>query len=346
MEYFTAEASAYKQCFDTRRLNNQNSAGIAAVGLPLLQIAMDAVSCARSNAFAFSFLVCLFIAFGAYTLSKITKNDSWIDRGWSVFPVIYAWIYVVIPSSTDSNVSGSFASISQSTGAIAPRFLFALCVTLWGSRMTFNFYRRGGYFSGGEDYRWEHVRKFPMFQNKIVWELFSFGFVSLFQSLLLWAETLPLLALPSAYSAAGASSTAIQYMTAGAFLVMLFAETLADEQQWVFQNGKYKTGPRYKSLEADYKRGFLTQGLFAYTRHPNVFSEQSMWVIIYTLSVTSANASWGFFNVSGIGALALVILTVRSCVLTEEISAAKYPDYKKYQAKTNSLVPSRIPAKF
>lgn len=67
-----------------------------------------------------------------------------------------------------------------------------------------------------------------------------------------------------------------------------------------------------------------------------------MWVIVYSLSISL----WGIFNVSGIGALALVILTIRSCVLTEEISAAKYPEYKKYQARTNSLLPSRIPARF
>lgn len=343
MEYFTAETNAYKQCFDARRAQNANSAAVAATNLPLIQITLDALSCAQSNAFVASFFLCMFIAFAAYTLSKITKNDSWIDRGWSVFGVIYAWMYVVIPSSTDSaSSSTTFATMSKA--GIAPRVLFAICITLWGARMTFNFYRRGGYCSGGEDYRWEIVRKFPMFKNKIVWELFSFGFVSLFQSLLLWAETLPLLALPSAYNAAagGAVATPIQILTAGAFLIMLFTETLADEQQWVFQNGKYKTGPRYKNLEADYKRGFLTQGLFAYSRHPNVFSEQSMWVIIYSISISA----WGLFNSSGIGALALVILTIRSCVLTEEISSSKYPEYAKYQAKTNSLVPNRVPVKF
>ena len=33
--------------------------------------------------------------------------------------------------------------------------------TLWGIRLTFNFWIKGGY-SGGEDYRWKEVRKwFP-----------------------------------------------------------------------------------------------------------------------------------------------------------------------------------------
>jgi steroid 5-alpha reductase family enzyme len=40
-------------------------------------------------------------------------------------------------------------------------------ITVWGARLTFNFARKGGYswkfWSGEEDYRWEEVRKNPLF---------------------------------------------------------------------------------------------------------------------------------------------------------------------------------------
>jgi steroid 5-alpha reductase family enzyme len=36
--------------------------------------------------------------------------------------------------------------------------------TLWGLRLTYNFWRKGGYKKGGEDYRWAYIRKnYPRF---------------------------------------------------------------------------------------------------------------------------------------------------------------------------------------
>lgn len=59
------------------------------------------------------------------------------------------------------------------------RCLFVLCarllVVLWGVRLTFNFWRKGGYSPTFEDYRWEHVRKL---WPRPVFELFSLVFVS------------------------------------------------------------------------------------------------------------------------------------------------------------------------
>jgi steroid 5-alpha reductase family enzyme len=45
---------------------------------------------------------------------------------------------------------------------------------------------------------------------------------------------------------------------------------------------------RKKSPHKDIKDGFLQSGLFFYSRHPNYFAEQAMWIVIYlfTISVT------------------------------------------------------------
>src|SRR6218665_2602446 len=72
--------------------------------------------------------------------SLITKDTSWVDRLWSVVPVVYGWIF------------------AGSVGFPAPRLnVMAALVTLWGARLTFNFARKGGY-SGVEDYRWAVLR--------------------------------------------------------------------------------------------------------------------------------------------------------------------------------------------
>jgi steroid 5-alpha reductase family enzyme len=57
------------------------------------------------------------------------------------------------------------------------------------------------------------------------------------------------------------------------FVFFLAIETIADNQQWNFQQSKRNLIPKQEHLKADYKRGFLTQGLFAYSRHPNFFAE-------------------------------------------------------------------------
>eukprot|EP00494_Astrolonche_serrata_P027140 UN27403 len=49
--------------------------------------------------------------------------------------------------------------------------VMVLLVSAWGIRLTYNFYIKGG-FSGGEDYRWELIRKwFPGWQ----YEVFNFS---------------------------------------------------------------------------------------------------------------------------------------------------------------------------
>lgn len=75
-----------------------------------------------------------------------------------------------------------------------------------------------------------------------------------------------------------------------------------------------------------YKKGFITDGLFKFSRHPNFFCEICMWWTMYLFSVSSQG-----FNLSGGGALLLNLLFLGSTALTEKISCEKYPLYKQYQ---------------
>lgn len=76
-------------------------------------------------------------------------------------------------------------------------------------------------------------------------------------------------------------------------IACIAVETLADEQQWVYQTTKHASSSKSTlshSREAshvsycqpeDIQRGFITGGLFRYSRHPNFACEQAIWYLFY-----------------------------------------------------------------
>ena len=99
-----------------------------------------------------------------------------------------------------------------------------------------------------------------------------------------------------------------------------------------FQTAKYEAIARGERPE----RGFLTTGLFRYSRHPNFFCEQAMWWTYYVFSI-AAGAGWLTWTITG--AVLLTLLFQGSTWLTEKISLRKYPDYAYYQETTSRLMP-------
>jgi steroid 5-alpha reductase family enzyme len=61
----------------------------------------------------------------------------------------------------------------------------------------------------------------------------------------------------------------------------------------------------------EYQIGFLTTGLFRYSRHPNFFGELSIWWIYFLFSVNAVG-----LNQTGIGAFLLTLLFQGSTNLT------------------------------
>lgn len=255
------------------------------------------------------------VSAACWVLSLVTRDTSWVDRAWSIVPVAYTWI---------------FAAGAVASGADAARVaLMAVLVTAWGARLTFNFARKGGY-SGVEDYRWAILRgrmSGPAFA------LFNIFFIVLYQNALLVLITLP----AGVAEAAASPLTAWDAVWAVLFLLLLIGETVADQQQWTFHQAKRRAG-------GDLAPGFVTTGLWRYSRHPNFFFEQAQWWVFYAMGATAAVASgagfWGgVVNPSIIGAVLLTVLFIGSTVFTESISAAKYPAYADYRRTTSMLVP-------
>jgi steroid 5-alpha reductase family enzyme len=258
------------------------------------------------------FIVCLWILAGVcavtWVLSLVTGEHSWVDRIWSIVPVVYVWVFAGFAGFQDARLD-----------------LMAILVTLWGIRLTFNFARKGGYEPGGEDYRWEILRgRMKRWQ----FSLFTLFFIVIYQNALLL-----LIALPAWTAYAHRTPlNALDILVAIVFLGLLVGETVADQQQWNFHQKK----------KADLAAGrqpqtrFLQSGLFRFSRHPNFFFEQAQWWVLFLFGCVAAGSvlQW-----TVIGPLLLTGLFIGSTVFTESISRSRYPEYAEYQQRTSPIVP-------
>jgi len=235
--------------------------------------------------------------------SLLTGEHSWVDRLWSIVPVVYVWVFAISTQLQDARLT-----------------IMAVLVTLWGVRLTFNFARKGGY-TGTEDYRWAVLRgRMKRWQ----FELFNLFFIVLYQNAILVLITLPALTAWQNPRPLGVWDAAVAVL----FLALLAGETIADEQQWRFHRAKGAegySGPR-----------FAQSGLWGVSRHPNFFFEQAQW---WTLFLFGAIAAGSLAQWTVLGALLLTLLFVGSTIFTESITRSKYPEYADYQARVSPIVP-------
>jgi steroid 5-alpha reductase family enzyme len=266
----------------------------------------------------------LVVATVCFLVSELTRNYSQVDKLWSLIPIVYSWITVAASPS--------------------PRlYVMASLVTLWGLRLSYNFSRKGGYniipWKGEEDYRWKILRGNPVLKGRLRFGLFNFFFISLYQNILISLFSSPLL-LASLYP--DKPMNVIDLAATLLMITFLVTESLADDQLFKFhQLKKYEqnTGELYKE---SLKKGFMTEGLWKYARHPNFTSEQAIWIFFYFFGV-SASGQW--INITLVGPVLLVLIFIGSSRLTESISSSKYPEYSVYQKEVPKFIP-RIYSRF
>lgn len=260
------------------------------------------------------------IAFGCFAISELTGNYSQVDKIWSLAPIGYAW------------------TVAWFGGFSIRLTLMACLVTVWGIRLSWNFWLKGGYqwkfWKGEEDYRWQVVREKPEFQSRWKWVLFNLGFISFYQNALILLFTLPTVV---AFQFRETPLGGLDYVAISCVMFFIVFESVADWQQWQFHLLKrqqaVKGGPARKNEVA---RGFLDRGLWSISRHPNYFAEQSIWLCFYLFSV-AASGQW--INWSVTGCLLLIVLFAGSSNLSEDISASKYPEYADYQKRVSRFIP-------
>ncbi|KAL9179468.1 hypothetical protein ACHAXT_008758 [Thalassiosira profunda] len=305
-----------------------------------------------------AFLFCNGVAFLTFAVSTLSGNLSQVDKLWSILPAIYALVCIV-----DDRTA-----------------LMAALATLWSIRLTYNFYRRGGYawppWRGDEDYRWEVLRRgtlggwWTLLQNKWVMMAFNVVFISLYQNFLLlyiaspslvaWSAAVKGMHCPSEGDPAGAPPPLNILDGVACSLVLLFLaiEAVADKQQYTFQSKKREwnalasggtfanavKGATSQSSHKEFADGFYQSGLFAIVRKPNYAAEQAIWISFYLFSVAATYSGQLTFekclNWSSGGCVLLCILFQGSGWLTERITQSKYPAYSSYQRRVPLYVPT------
>lgn len=242
------------------------------------------------------------IATVCWILSLITRDTSQVDRIWSIAPPICLWIFAGGVGFSDARLD-----------------LMAALATVWGARLTFNLARKGGY-TGMEDYRWAVLRS-----SMSAWQfqLFNLFFIVIYQNALLVLITLPGWTALQHRAPLGPLDGVLIVLFVGA----LVGETIADQQQWEFHRRK---------RAATASEGFLREGLFRYSRHPNYFFEITQWWLMFGFGAAAVES---LLQWSIAGAALLTVLFVGSTIMTERISGSKYPRYAEYQTLASPIVP-------
>ena len=272
---------------------------------------------------AFSLFLAPFFLFA----NEVNQNWSQIDRVWSILPTLY---------------NAHWAIWTHLSGLSTDRMDLRLLVSvIWSMRLTFNYWRRGGYKIGSEDYRWAIIKEKigqPWFF------ILDVSFIALIQNILLFLVTSPsyLSLLKSRVDAANNDKPigALDYYFAGQIVYLIAQTMIADQQQWEYHSAKdkynktAKVQPGFSAEELD--RGFRTSGLWAYSRHPNFVSEQLVWWSFYIWSSALVNSP---FNWTIIGPIIYSFVFFGSTPITEYISRGKYSEYKEYQQQVGMFLP-------
>ena len=244
-----------------------------------------------------------------WLLSILTREYSWIDRIWTLCPPLYCLIVAWDANFTDMRIN-----------------IMTVLVFLWGARLTYNMVRKGGYWKGGEDYRWAHVKERT---GKIGFQLLNITFVAPGQMLVVLWFTSP---IHQAWLAQSQPLTVLDGVAIVIFLAFWVIEAITDEQMWKFQQDKKRRIEHGESVD----RPFITSGFFQYVRHPSYTCEMGMWIVFYFFGV-AATGQWVHW--SGIGFILLIAVFFGSTRLAESISLQRYPSYREYQESTPKLIP-------
>ncbi|KEY70271.1 hypothetical protein S7711_04379 [Stachybotrys chartarum IBT 7711] len=287
------------------------------------------------------------LGFIVLVVSEINRNYSQVDRLWSIVPTLYlihmaAWAHLNDLPHSRLDLIALFGVIWSVSGTLR-RWAFVKAWLIFASiqaRLTYNYWRKGGYNVGSEDYRWEIVKKRV---PGLAWFIFNVTFISFYQSILLFSFS----AVP-AYVILLSTQFEPEITTADMLyfsiqVALVASEWVSDGQQWTYQTAKHQYYKDARVPEGfaqdDLDRGFLTSGLWAYSRHPNFFAEQSIWFVLYQWACFASNT---LYNWSGIGAAALILLFQGSTWLTEAITTGKYAEYKEYQKQVGMFIPKSL----
>lgn len=273
--------------------------------------------------------------------AEVTGNASQVDRVWTFLPVIYTAWFTYFPTFESAPLEYSIHGVSGRS------WLMLSLQVMWMWRLSYNTWRRGLFALSDEDYRWEYVRNS---MPKWAFRIFNLTFIAIAQNIILFLLGFPAYyALKQPYTPLGLSDYALTTLV----LITQAMEFTADNQQWSYQNFKRSDkissnewpGANIQWTENDKKRGFVTRGLWGWSRHPNFACEQTFWILMccFPIFASPRLTKLAPENLTPLQpllpALVLCSLFFASAGFSESLTNKKYPSYSAYKKRVGMFVP-------
>jgi steroid 5-alpha reductase family enzyme len=202
--------------------------------------------------------------------------------------------------------SGSFTVLPIVTAAL---------ICIWGIRLGAYLFAR--ILKTGVDHRFDDMRDRPLRFARF-WAL---------QAVTVWVVMLPAIRLFSLKP-----SGLLGWVSILGILIWAIGfaiEAVSDRQKTVFKSNPAGSG------------GFITTGLWKYSRHPNYFGESLLWWGLF-VAVLPVFSGWDFLTALGPLYLTLLLLFVSGVPLLEKSADKKFgsdPLYREYKRRTSIFIP-------
>eukprot|EP01063_Lacrimia_lanifica_P015876 TRINITY_DN2252_c0_g2_i1.p1 TRINITY_DN2252_c0_g2~~TRINITY_DN2252_c0_g2_i1.p1 ORF type:complete len:333 (+),score=104.79 TRINITY_DN2252_c0_g2_i1:65-1063(+) len=252
-----------------------------------------------------------------YCFSLGKGNSSFYDAYWSVAPMYLAgyWAAAV-----------AWLQPAPFNAARVALVLAAVCV--WGVRLTWN-WCIGWTGLDHEDWRYVKIREDMTAKGLgpvAYWTLGSFLSLHIFPTVIVFFALVP--AFVAVCRSGEAPVGAADVVGAAMCFLATFIEWLSDRQMRRWRRARTAaTSP-----------AFCTDGLWAYSRHPNYFGECLFWWGLYVLSLQTQREGYAVFSFAG--ALAITLMFVFASVpMMDERSRARRPGFDGYCTQVSALVP-------
>ncbi len=234
-----------------------------------------------------------------FIFSLIFRNASVYDPYWSAQPMVIVF---------------SFVYATHHITVI--NLIMLLTVLFWGIRLTANW----AYTFHGlscEDWRYRMLRE----KTRAFYPLINFLGIHMVPTLIVYFCTLPAVFV----ARSGAEGNVLAYIFVAVSFLAVILQGISDIQMHRFR----------KRAEG----GFIRDGLWKYSRHPNYLGEILMWWGIGLSSVATLGGEWYLL----FGAVANTLLFIFVSIPMADKRQARKADFAEYKSATRMLLP--IPKK-
>ncbi|MHA7871211.1 MAG: DUF1295 domain-containing protein [Hyphococcus sp.] len=234
-----------------------------------------------------------------WTVSVRIKDASIIDIAWG-----------------PACAAPAILTFLRTDGADPRALLLTALVSIWAARLAF--YLAGRNLGHGEDIRYQKMRAKQ--SSDAAFARWSLPSIYWLQGLIAWFVSLPV----QLGQFGGEGLGLFAYLG-----VLIFAVGLAFEAVGDWQLKAFKADPANKGR-------LMTQGLWAWTRHPNYFGDAAVWT---GLTIIALESPYGLWTVLSPAVMAFFLVKVSGKAMTERLMEKKYPDYAAYKARVSGFLP-------